>query len=130
MKDNVYILARHITVLGTGDMQTGFCRNGINFKASKDALIILRGFFTFKGYSFKRSFLYRLRVDKRIEQKKQAMLAPATCYHDKWLKQRIMASLHHVSRLVSFRRLIVERGNKSTLTPHMGDDCISWGKVQ
>jgi hypothetical protein len=29
-------------------MQTGFCRNGINFKASKDALIILRGFFAFK----------------------------------------------------------------------------------
>jgi hypothetical protein len=35
----------YITVLGTGDKQTGFCRNGINFKASIDALIILRGFF-------------------------------------------------------------------------------------
>jgi hypothetical protein len=32
-----------------------------------------------KRYSFKRSFLYRLRVDKRIENKKQALLAPATC---------------------------------------------------
>ncbi len=47
MCSNVTFIARHITVLGTGDKQTGFCRNGINFKASKDALIILRGFFSF-----------------------------------------------------------------------------------
>ncbi|MCK5600611.1 hypothetical protein KAR91_02010 [Candidatus Pacearchaeota archaeon] len=44
MNDNETFIARHITVLGTGDMQTGFCRNGLNFKASIDALIILRGF--------------------------------------------------------------------------------------
>lgn len=49
MCSNVTYIARHITVLGTGDKQTGFYRNGINFKASIDALIILRGFFIFKG---------------------------------------------------------------------------------
>ena len=125
-----YIAKLVITVLETGDKQTGFYRNGINFKASKGTPDTLRGFSLFKGYSFNRSFLCRLRVDKRIEQRKQALLAPATCYHDKWLKQRIMASLQHVSSLVSFKRLIVERGNKSTLTLYMGDDCISWGKVQ
>lgn len=95
MKDNVSYIARHITVLGTGDMQTGFCRNGINFKASIDALIILRGFFIWacggtgrhtrfkllrqyamqvrslprlpKISSFKRLFLDSLRVAKEIK---------------------------------------------------------------
>lgn len=46
-----HIARLYITVLGTGDMQTGFCRNGINSKASKDALIILRGFSIFKGWT-------------------------------------------------------------------------------
>ena len=64
---NKQIVTRsYITVSGTGDKHTGFYRNGINFKASKDTLNILRGFFMFKGYSFNRSFLCRLRVDKRI----------------------------------------------------------------
>lgn len=80
MKDNVSYIARlYITVLETGDKQKGFCRNGINSKASKGTPDTLRGFFAFKGYSFNRSFLCRLRVDKRIEQRKQALLAPATC---------------------------------------------------
>ncbi len=88
----LYCIARlYITVSGTGDKQTGFCRKGLNSKASIDALNILRGFFTFKGYSFNRSFLCRLRVDKRIEQRKQALLAPATCTMINGLYKWVMA---------------------------------------
>ena len=90
-----------------------------------------RAFFMPKISGSKRFFPDSLkRYIENEYYEKQAMLAPATCYHDKWLKQRIMASLQHVSSLVSFRRLIVERGNKSTLMLYMGGDTISWGKVQ
>lgn len=41
----------YIAVSGTGDKQTGFCRDGINFKASIDTQNILRGFFSFKIHS-------------------------------------------------------------------------------
>ena len=128
MKYTTQYIARHITVLGTGDMQTGFCRKGINFKASIDALIILRGFFTFKGYSFKRSFLCRLRVDKRIEQKEQALSSLTTCtmtmvkYSGSW------PFLHHVSKLGIPNALIVGMRQMSILMLYMGSDYRSWRK--
>jgi hypothetical protein len=40
---------------------------------------------SFKRYSFKKSFLYRLRVDKRIENKKHALSAPDNMHHNTWL---------------------------------------------
>lgn len=44
-----YIARLYITVLETGDKQTGFYRNGINFKASKGTPDTLRGFLRFMG---------------------------------------------------------------------------------
>ena len=140
-----YIARLYITVLETGDKQKGFCRNGINSKASKGTPDTLRGFFTFKGYSFNRSFLYRLRVDKRIEQRKQALLAPATCtminnvalrngtvtgnYLGKlvnpWrqingLYKRVMAFFASCEHFRYSKRFDCWNENKSILTSHMG----------
>jgi hypothetical protein len=128
ISNNVYFIARHITVSGTGDKQKGFCRKGLNFKASKDTLNILRGFFAFKGYSFNRSFLYRLRVDKRMEQQKQALSPLTTCtmtmvkYSGSW------PFLHHVSNLGIPNALIVGMRQMSILTLYMGGDYRSWRK--
>ena len=115
-----YIARLHITVSGTGDKQKGFCRNGINSKASIDALNILRGFFTFKGYSFNRSFLCRLRVDKRIEQRKQALLAPATCTMINGLYKRVMAFFASCEHFRYSKRFDCWNENKSILTSYMG----------
>ena len=88
---------QYITVSGTGDKQIGFCRNGINFKASIDTLNILRGFFTFMEWvsqigdlirhvlahhkisGFKKSFPDSRKVDKRINTKSRLCLILTTC---------------------------------------------------
>ncbi len=74
----------------------------------------IRGFL-FKGYSFNRSFLCRLRDDKRIEQEKQALSSPDNLHHNTWLKQRVMIFFATCEQLRGSRRLIVGTGNISTL---------------
>jgi hypothetical protein len=119
-----------ITVSWAGDKQSGFSRKGINSNASKDAMNILRGIFTFKGYSFKKSFLYRLRVDKRIENKKQALLAPATCTMINGLHKRVMAFFASCEQFRYSKRFDSWNENISILTLYMGGDHRSWRKVQ
>ena len=105
----------HITAFGAGDKQIGFCRSGRSFKASKDARIILRGFFTFRwqGNSlmncglfgffaerlsnipdqisrFKKSFRDSLRVDKRINTKSRRCLILTTYAMTMVAIQRVM----------------------------------------
>ncbi|MCK5609200.1 hypothetical protein KAR91_45420, partial [Candidatus Pacearchaeota archaeon] len=76
-----------------------------------------------------RSFLCRLRVDKRIEQRKQALLAPATCTMINGLHKRVMAFFASCEHLRYSKRFDCWNENKSILTSHMGGDYRSWRKV-
>ena len=121
MCSNVTFIARlYTTVLETGNKQTGFYRNCINFKASKGTPDTLRGFSLFKGYSFNRSFLCRLRVDKRIEQRKQALPAPATCTMINGLYKRVMAFFASCEHFRYSKRFDSWNENISILTSYMG----------
>lgn len=130
-------------------MQTGFCRNGINFKASMDALIILRGFFyfTWSGETGRRiptgrgespfagsspasatkisgsNRFFPDSLKRWIEneyQEKQALLAPATCTMINGLYKRVMAFFASCEHFRYSKRFDSWNENKSILILYMG----------
>jgi hypothetical protein len=79
------------------------------------ATICIRGFFMSKISGFKRLFPDSLRVDKGIEQKKQALSSPDNLHHNNGIVQRVMTFFVSCEHLRGSRRLIVGTGNMSTL---------------
>jgi hypothetical protein len=128
----MYYNTTHIGTTGTGlgiVINVFAVRRELESPSRDTVPVFIRAFLLPKISGFKRSFPGSLnRVDKRIEQKKQAMSPLTTCtmtmvkYSGSW------PFLHHVSKSGIPNALIVGMRQMSILTHYMCGDYRSWRK--